>query len=64
MTLEKAQHNWRMFRAATLVTIACSPLFVAVSSYAQAANNKETIMTETDAPHLDAVGHRLRLAES
>jgi len=55
MTLEKGQHNWRIFRAATLVAIACSPLFVAVSSYAQAANNKETTMAQTDTPHLHAV---------
>jgi len=55
MTLEEAQHNWRMFGAATLVTIACSPLLVAVSSCAQAANNKETTMAHTDTQHLDAV---------
>ena len=55
MALEKAQHNWRMFRAATVLTIACSPLFVAVSSYAQAADKKETTMAKTDTPHLDAV---------
>ena len=45
MTLEKLQHNWRIFRAASLVTIALSPLFVAASSYAQAASNKEMTMT-------------------
>jgi pimeloyl-ACP methyl ester carboxylesterase len=44
MTLEEAQHNRSMFRAATLVAIASSPLFLAVSSYAQAANNKEATM--------------------
>ena len=55
MTLEKGQHSWRIFRAARLVAIACSPFFVAVSSYAQAANNKETTMAQTDTPHLHAV---------
>ena len=55
MTLEKAQQNWRMFRAATVLAIACSPLFVAVSSYAQAADKKEATMAKTDTPHLDAV---------
>ena len=34
MTLEKVQQNRRIFRAATLVGIAFSPLCMAVSSYA------------------------------
>ena len=55
MTLEKGRYNWRIFRAATLVAITCSPLFVAVSSYAQATNNEETTMAQTDTPHLHVV---------
>ena len=55
MTFEKAQRNWRIFRVATLVAIAFSPLFVAASSYGQAANNKETNMAQTDSLHLHAV---------
>ena len=43
MTLEKAQHNRRIFRAATLVAIAFIPLFVAASSYAQAADSSTAI---------------------
>ena len=55
MTLEKVQHNRRIFRAATLVAIAVSPLCMAASSYAQAAINKETTMAELDTLHLHAV---------
>ena len=36
MTQDKAQLNRRFFRAATLVAIAFSPVFVAASNYAQA----------------------------
>ena len=55
MTQEKAQLNRRIFRAATLVAIAFSPVFVAASSYAQTAINKETTMAHPDTLHLYAV---------
>ena len=55
MTLQKAQHNTGIFRATALVAISCSPLFVAVSSYAQASNAKETTMAQTHTPHIDAL---------
>ena len=55
MTLEKAQHDRRIFRAATLVAIAFSPLSVAASSFAQAPINKETTMAQLDTLHLHAV---------
>jgi len=55
MTQEKAQLNWRIFRAATLVAIAFSPVFVAASSYAQTAINKETTMAQPDTLRLYAV---------
>jgi pimeloyl-ACP methyl ester carboxylesterase len=54
MTQEKAQPNRRIFRAATLVTIAFSPVFVAASNYAQAIN-KETTMAQPDTLHLYSV---------
>jgi Epoxide hydrolase N terminus len=55
VTLEKVQHNRRILRAATLVAIAFSPLFVAASSYAQAAINKGATMAQPDTLHLHAV---------
>jgi len=55
MTLEKMQYNWRIFRTATVVGIAFSPLFVAAPSYSQAAINKGTTMAQPDTLHLGAV---------
>jgi pimeloyl-ACP methyl ester carboxylesterase len=53
MTHEKSQHNWPIFHLATLVAIACSPLFVAPSSYSQ--TNKETPMAQPDTPRRHSV---------
>jgi pimeloyl-ACP methyl ester carboxylesterase len=55
MTQDKALFHRRFFRAATLVAIVFSPIFVAASSHAQAAINKETTMAQPDALHLYAV---------
>jgi pimeloyl-ACP methyl ester carboxylesterase len=55
MTIEKVQHNRRIFRVATLVAIAFSQLFAAASSHAQAAIDKETTMARLDTLPLHAV---------
>jgi len=55
MSQEKAQLNRRIFRAATLVAIAASPVFVAASSYAQTSINKESTMVQADPLHVYAV---------
>jgi pimeloyl-ACP methyl ester carboxylesterase len=53
MTFEKVQHNWRMFRAATLVATGFGLLLVAASSYAQTAN-KEITVSQLGTLQLDA----------
>jgi pimeloyl-ACP methyl ester carboxylesterase len=54
MTLEKVQHNWRMFRTAILAVAAFSLLMVAASSHAQTVK-KETILSQLDTLELEAV---------
>jgi pimeloyl-ACP methyl ester carboxylesterase len=54
MTLERVQHNWRMFRA-TRLAAAFSLLLVGASGCAQTVIKKETVMSQLDTLQLDAV---------
>jgi len=56
MTLEKPQHNWRIFRAPTLAAIAFFGLFLAAASgYAQTVLKMETTVSQLATLQLDAV---------
>jgi pimeloyl-ACP methyl ester carboxylesterase len=55
MTLEKVQHNWRMFRATTLAATAFGLLLAAASSYAQTVTKKDNTVSQSSAVLLDAM---------